>query len=70
MLKKTSTVVASKENAVKARRLVGKLLMGGKLNEDDACFLTEFLDRTIGRLPTENAIAKDRQRAKNKATKT
>lgn len=64
--KKTNTIRASKENARKAKKLVAVLTSGKKIDETDTWFLNEFIDRTIGRLPTEAAYRRSRDRARNK----
>lgn len=63
---KTATIRASKENARKAKKLVAALTAGKQLNEKETWFLNEFIDRTIGRLPTEEAIARNIAKQKSR----
>jgi len=69
-VKKSSTTVrASKDNARKAKKLVARLIAGKQITEGETWFLNEFMDRAIGRLPTDDAINADRERNKIAAAK-
>lgn len=61
------TIRASKENARKAKKIVAKLVGKKELTDEDVWFLNEFVDRTIGKLPTEAAYAAQRERNRTKS---
>lgn len=67
MAGKVAKLSASKENAKKVQRMVNKLLTGEKLNEADALFVTEFMERAISRLPSAAAIKRNKERKKSNA---
>lgn len=64
--KPRKAVKPSKENARKAKKLVTLLISGRKINETETWFLNDFMDRAIGRLPSEEAYAAEAERRRKK----